>query len=454
MSDDLSSPNSAAHGGVGHRQDNDDDDDVDQNKSGSISASTTSKKRKCGKTDTESEDAKMNSTVHTEDNTCSNSNQTRPNCRVFISYSHKDEVYRERLEKHSNHSKRMDTLNAGWHGACHSHHYKKCQFAMLHQINHWQALPSNALPVKQWKDPDEAWMNIEQGIIEAIRNPARENLVGTIITLVDTPVSAIKSLQRRESHSRRYHRESLMSSITPAGLASLEMETPLELDRLTEFWKAVDLDDARGKFEQAEVTINSMLSFTAAQMVWSLDFPSHSLKYFGLYQGIVRNSIPLFVTDDYYQKVLKKQFHEMGSTFDADVVGRAKIWPKDFTSLFNAKLMGTRLVTPRITGQDRPVYGIVIGEDEDTGIASPRITPYLDGDIWCALKVNGITSFYSRFCNIADDQDESYLISDLQNEIQKLPSYEVVFQFDQKLTPFKGKQAVEVKDLYETFFDF
>ena len=183
-----------------------------------------------------------------------------------------------------------------------------------------------------------------------------------------------------------------------------------------------------------------MLAFTAGQMVWRMADNSLNLNFLGLYQSIVRNSIPLFVDKDYYHQVVNKMFVEHSTnTVEAKVVGKVIVLPDDFTELFkvdqetkSSTLMNTTDVKPKIRGtrhQDTqpPLAIAVAGPDDGTSISYHGKSYYLDGDIWVAIEDGKTkkTSIISRFCNVADEQDVKELEGDLQKEIDKLDSYKV-----------------------------
>lgn len=82
-------------------------------------------------------------------------------------------------------------------------------------------------------------------------------------------------------------------------------------------------------------------------------------------------------------------------------------------------------------------FAILVGE-EGTLVEYIEDTPYLDGDIWVAVEENGVTSFKSRFCNLADKEDLIEAIDSLKKEVE---SKKVVFQFDLVKKRFKKKSS-------------
>ena len=327
-------------------------------------------------------------------------------------------------------------------------------------------------PIKSWQDPDEAWLDVEKGIIEAIK-VFTGDLIGTFPALAEPALRAMRAYEQSDTSS-------IVSSLQEGG------ETPVHYHCITDFWKG-DLADGtlvslkctlsryaplivgspfkkreahlafRKKMQDAmnspdvdEAKLNALLSFTAGQMVWSINFPGSGFRFFGLYQAIVRNSIPLFVTEAYYQKLLRPVFEERGKTFDARVTGRVRRLPKDFASLFtDSKWMGTQIIKPKLAQDGRPIYGIFVDdENPSSSIIYSGRSWYLDGDIWVAVRTPKTgTQIYSRFCNLADESDIADYVKDLERELHDIPNYEVVSQFDQEDRRFKGKQLLEPDDI-------
>jgi hypothetical protein len=445
-------------------------------------------------------------------------------CKVFISYSHKDTAFRDRLETQLVHLKDRGYVDfwsdnqikasGDWSSNINSAMeaanvflllvspdfvasdfimgkevpyateraragtaqvvsiiVRAVHWAELPRLNQFQALPTGMRPVKNWNDPDEAWLDVEKGIIEAIKIFSGD-LIDTFVTMAEPALRAMRAYESDTS-----------------SLSTFEGEAPKKYHAITDFWKG-DIDDGRlvtmkgtvsryapmvigSPFkkrdahlafrkklsetskspESDEAKLNALLAFSAGQMAWSVNFPGAGFRFFGLYQSIVRNSIPLFVKEEYYKNILEHMFEERGKTFDARVIGRVRLLPKDFTALFSdAKLIGTQIVKPKLTEDDRPIYGIFV-DDEATSITYHERTTYLDGDIWVAIRTPKTgTQIYSRFCNLADETDIAGQVHDLKLELDKIPSYNVVFQFDQLDKRFDGKQMLESDDIFGITF--
>ena len=188
---------------------------------------------------------------------------------------------------------------------------------------------------------------------------------------------------------------------------------------------------------------NAKLAVTAGQMVMRAgEFATHwpGYRYMGMYQAIVRNSIPLFCTSRYYDETLHQIFQEYKSDcIDGDVVGRLIEIPQEFRDAFADFVYEEEVHTSVRKIKGRALYGILVGED-GTGIQNVRPTAYLDGDIWAATSKDKVTAFHSRFCNLADREDLGAAIEDLKREIR---GDEIVYQFDMVEKHFEDDEEEE-----------
>ena len=201
--------------------------------------------------------------------------------------------------------------------------------------------------------------------------------------------------------------------------------------------------------------VNAKLAVTAGQMVLrEHEFEGFTgCRYLGLYQAIVRNSIPLFVTTPYYQKSLSRVFdkHETDA-IQAKVVGEVVRLPQEFCDAFADYMADEEIGTDVIQDKKKKLHAIVVG-DEGTRIEYIKKTAYLDGDIWVAAEGDdAYTSFRSRFCNLADREDLGTAVEDLRREIEDL-DLQVVYQFDQVDKRFDDGEAAIISHRQQRMSD-
>eukprot|EP00978_Attheya_sp_CCMP212_P022673 scaffold68069_cov55-Attheya_sp.AAC.2 len=205
-----------------------------------------------------------------------------------------------------------------------------------------------------------------------------------------------------------------------------------------------------------ESSLNTLLTFSAGQMVWALSLPAEKdpegsglsdharikegqVRYLGLYQGIVRNSIPLYVDSQYFINTVAPMFADTtkSKAFEATVTGRIVRLPEYASALSRMERWAAGWESDRripLWQEGMPVYGIVIGMDESTSIEKVGEANYLDGDIWVAVEKDGKESMVSRFGDLSNEKDVQKMIGQMREEIGV--DTQVIFQFDQIDKPF------------------
>ena len=254
-------------------------------------------------------------------------------------------------------------------------------------------------------------------------------------------------------------------------LARTDDEPPLAFQRITDFWDAepnvlregrlVTIEGTVSKFaplfigsqkrkrrlhlqfrewleskgsldSEKRAQLNAYLAYSAGQMVWRLAALDSEWRFLGLYQAIVRNSIPLFVHRDFFEQSVVRFLPANRSCVEARVTGRLRqIRGKIFEELVDLSRFDGAIRPAIDEAGGRQVFGMFIDGDR-TGIEYLRDTPYLDGDIWVAVRHANEERFVTRFVNLADRahvEREAQLL----NEYIKahFPEAEIIYEFDQ-----------------------
>jgi len=169
----------------------------------------------------------------------------------------------------------------------------------------------------------------------------------------------------------------------------------------------------------------------------------------GLYHSIVRNSIPVFVEKDYYNRVVEPLFgteeNRITYVIDAKVIGRLISFPRDFLQEFIEKYHLQSLIRPDILGSEdgKKVFAMFI-DGQNTKIEYTGPARYLDGDIWVALNFQDEEKFVSRFIDFSDLEDVRRESKALEKDIQEfLPDGKIIYQFDQVEKIIPGYQTVD-----------
>lgn len=181
------------------------------------------------------------------------------------------------------------------------------------------------------------------------------------------------------------------------------------------------------KKEEFPLSPDVLLAITAGQMVWRRTWKDGYTRL-GLYQSIVRNSIPIYVEDNYFKKEVNKIFQKPKRyVIDAEVQGKLVQIKKDYKSPFRIKAM-----EPEIRDDKRPTYGISVTGRDKTWIIFQEESKYLDGDIWVALDDNGKEKLISRFLDISDMEYFIEECKELRKDVNNnYPEAEIIYQFDQ-----------------------
>lgn len=199
------------------------------------------------------------------------------------------------------------------------------------------------------------------------------------------------------------------------------------------------------KDAQTSPAESAYLSYTAGQMVWRLDLGDNfPWQYLGLYHSIVRNSIPVYVEKEYFEKTVSRVFaaSKSSTVVEARIEGKLGELPVEFTKRF-IKEANLGRFSPRIEQAARaPIFGIFV-DGEDTRIEYAGNPRYLDGDIWVAVENSeGEQRIVTRFLDLADPEDLGRECEELHNEVNKLKELDsgsrVIFQFDEVGRPVPG----------------
>lgn len=196
------------------------------------------------------------------------------------------------------------------------------------------------------------------------------------------------------------------------------------------------------KVKQISV-IDPMLSLTSGNTVWRIK-PIGEYIYLGLYQGIARNSVPVFVEKDYYYSI-EGIFFKNDNPYCVDVIltGILGEFPPETTKKID--VMG-----------EGPIYGLFVG-GEETRIQYVGEASYLDADIWVALRYKDGEHMVSRFLDLGDIEDfeneREKLKEDTEDACSMLPEPQIILQFDQVHRLISVNQTIEIEDCWKKFWN-
>ena len=193
-------------------------------------------------------------------------------------------------------------------------------------------------------------------------------------------------------------------------------------------------------FEFGEL-LNGLMSYSAGQMVIRPYF-GQKYAFLGLYESIVRNSIPIMIGTQYYNETLAMLFRQY-TALEVRVQASLKEIPnytQEALSDFGiTDRLRSVLSSETIAKFGQPNCALYVDGKGDTrievlsrpGAADPA--RYLDGDVWVANAKNNLIS---RFINISSRVDMLHGVNEINNELRKSSHGRgVVASFDVREAP-------------------
>jgi hypothetical protein len=174
------------------------------------------------------------------------------------------------------------------------------------------------------------------------------------------------------------------------------------------------------------------MSISAGQMVQRRHSPDGAFLLFGLYNSIVRNSILVLVSRDYYDAELRGRFARAARrTLEARVEGH--VLPFDNSRLqafMRENDIHRHIAESVIRDLCRDVFVLRV-DGSDSGVVIEGRPRYLDGDIWVAIENEGRERFVTTFLDVADPAERERELRRLVDEVHALPGESrVIAQYD------------------------
>lgn len=340
-------------------------------------------------------------------------------------------------------------------------HWKELPFSYL------QAIPKGGKPVNRWRPREAAWKNICEYVEEKIKYLSSPRPVNDILTGYQGIInSAIGDIENGENNQNKTTKsfpsisafwEARASELKKIGYATVAgtfsqfapmMFGPPKSKRRLHKEFRLAIQRSKKFSELKRVTINACLSVSAGQMVWRFRQGDDSIIHFGLYNSIVRNSIPVIVKKEYYERRLKKIHSKYKrETFEAVVKGKIISLDNTFIRDFFIKNKLDKYISPIcLDDLTKNVYGLLI-DGVNTGIEYKCAARYLDGDIWIAVETRGREHFLTTFLDISNpierDEELYYLI----HELQTLPGFpRLIARYDESEKYICNGYEVVTKD--------
>ena len=210
------------------------------------------------------------------------------------------------------------------------------------------------------------------------------------------------------------------------------------------------------QLQEHRTRVDSLLAFTAGQMVWNLELENTRWIYLGFYHSIVRNSIPVFVAKDYYARHVVDCFAPgNGCTryvIEAAIDGIVQPLPDCFIREFIESNQLEDYIRPEILASGQELFGLFV-DGQETQIKGYGASRYLDGDIWIALEHENKQFFVSRFVDLSDPEDvkreAKALIGDVEGHLRE--GARIICRFDNDESLFIGYHPPRPSDFIKRF---
>ena len=340
-------------------------------------------------------------------------------------------------------------------------HWKELPFSYL------KAIPNEGKAVNRWRPREAAWTNICEYIEEKIKYLSSPRPVNDILTGYQDSINSAKDdIENGKTKLRKTTKSFKSISAfwdaraeelnkigfaivggTFSQFAPMMFGPPKSKRRLHKEFR-IAIQRSKKFSDMKRVTINACLSVSAGQMVWRFRQGDDPILHFGLYNSIVRNSIPVIVEKEYYEKHLKKIYSRYRrETFEADVKGKIisldNTFIRDFFLKNNLDKYISAICLDDLT---KNVYGLLV-DGKNTGIEYRDTARYLDGDIWIAVETQGRERFLTTFLDISNPIERDEELYYLMNELQTLPgSPRLLARYDESEKYISNGYEIVTKD--------
>lgn len=167
-------------------------------------------------------------------------------------------------------------------------------------------------------------------------------------------------------------------------------------------------------------TIDGLVSLSSGNPLIRVA-PEKGVRYAGLYEGIGRNSVPVFVDSDTFE-----EWHTGfdGDVLEASVTGVLRPVPGAWQDLM--ELFGL--------AEDASGYALHVGTDG--GIEDAGQTSFFEADIWAAFSVGEGDRWVSRAPNFARPREHERDLKAVAETVERFgPEARLVGQYDLEKTP-------------------
>ncbi|ELZ51764.1 hypothetical protein C464_00164 [Halorubrum coriense DSM 10284] len=178
---------------------------------------------------------------------------------------------------------------------------------------------------------------------------------------------------------------------------------------------------------EAPAGIDALVSISSGQPVIRLQ-PREGVYYAGLYQGIGRNSIPVFIDEALFDSWRKDRTNDDTYVWDVALTGQLDDLPTEWDDFFS--IFGL--------DQEAPEYAIYVKDDDVSGIEYRAETGFFEADIWAAYKRDGGHGWITRCPDFAERTEIRRSIDSIIENLAspEAEGIELISQYDLVDRPF------------------
>ena len=135
----------------------------------------------------------------------------------------------------------------------------------------------------------------------------------------------------------------------------------------------------------APASIDALISISSGQPIIRLQ-PMKGVYYAGLYEGIARNSVPIFIDEDLFDSWRAERSNPHKLVWDVTLTGQLDDLPTEWDDFFS--IFGF--------GQEAPEYAIYVQDDSVSNIEYRSETRFFEADMWAAYEHDGDRGWLTR----------------------------------------------------------
>lgn len=305
----------------------------------------------------------------------------------------------------------------------------------------FQAIPqdkSKARPVEKWRPQSAGFVAIRKQLASEIRElispgiatdvskvtrtlqkmSARDiEQIGAHQTVVKKRYRSVMQFWADRAHLREgdlIEIEGTFSDFAPLLIGYPKAKRALHMS----FRKALEKSPQLARIKSR--TINACMSISSGQMVYRDRNIAQEGVFCGLYESIVRNSIPIFITRQFYESSIREiMLKNSCDTFYANIVARVTMKKMTKLKQFIKKYDITHVISKQVIDDlcQNSLGLLVDGKSTSISFAAPA--KYLDGDIWIAGETRGSEFFETTFIDIGDPRDREDALVILRQKLDE-----------------------------------